>query len=155
MAIPAGYSQGISGFYFKTDGAGPYWLDPAGVIRTFAGDLVEAITTGWSYAPPVNGITNTSTAVTIKTAAGSGIRNYLTGVQLSSDPLGSGTEFVIRDGAGGAVLWRSKLTTAGFAPSNLVLARPIISSPNTLLEIVTLTPTLTGGVFFNGQGYTA
>lgn len=41
------------------------------------------------------------------------------------------------------------------APTNIQLSRPIIGSVNTLLEVVTLTATVTGGVFFNAQGYSA
>ena len=107
----------------------------------------------WSYAPAATGIVNTTTAVTIKTAAGAGLRNYLTGVGLSTDTLGAATEFVIRDGAGGTVLRRVKLQTAALTTVHVNFATPIFSSPNTLLEITTLTATITGGVYFNAEGF--
>jgi hypothetical protein len=109
----------------------------------------------WSYAAAASGIVNTTTAVTIKAAAGVGQRNYLTSLQLSSDALGAATEFVIRDGAGGTVLWREKLTTAGRINGlPIAFPTPLQSSPNTLLEVATLTASVTGGVFVNAQGYT-
>lgn len=109
----------------------------------------------WSYAAASGGISNSTTAVTFKTAAAAGIRNYITAIQISADALGAATEIAIRDGAGGTVLWRQKITTAGLAPTNVVLPTPIKSTAATLLEVVTLTATITGGVYFNAQGYTA
>lgn len=107
----------------------------------------------WSYAAATGGISNTTTAVTIKGAVASN-RNCVTGIQLSSDALGAATEFAIRDGAGGTVLWRDKISTAGIvAGYSAVLPSPICGTANTLLEIVTLTASITGAVFFNGQGF--
>lgn len=113
----------------------------------------------WNYAAATGGIVNTATAVTIKAAeagviAGqSGKRNYLSSLQIGHDVLGAVTEVAIRDGAGGTVLWRGKLQT----PANEQTISPyfdpaIRGSPNTLLEVVTLTA-VTGGVFVNAQGY--
>jgi hypothetical protein len=110
----------------------------------------------WSYAAAPGGISNTTVAVTIAAAAGAGIRNYLTGLQLSSDALGAATELAIRDGAGGTVLWRTKIGTGGLAAGEAVtFPSPLKSTANTLLEVVTLTASVTGGVFVNAQGYTA
>ena len=106
----------------------------------------------WSYAAPANGIANTTTAVTIKTAAGAGLRNIITGMQISSGPLGAATEVVIRDGAGGTVLWRGwKPATAAVISINF--QTPLRGSADTLLEVATLTATVTGGVYVNVQGY--
>jgi hypothetical protein len=110
----------------------------------------------WSYASATGGITNTTTAVTLKTASGAGIRNYITALQISSDALGVATEVVIRDGAAGTVLWRQKIGTAGLGGGlSIQLPSPIKSTANTLLEVATLTATVTGGIFINAQGYTA
>ena len=109
----------------------------------------------WSYAAASGGISNTTTAVTIKAAAGAGIRNYITAIQISADALGAATEIAVRDGAGGTVLLRQKITTAGLAPANIIFPSPLKSTANTLLEVVTLTATVTGAVYFNAQGYTA
>lgn len=108
----------------------------------------------WSYAAAASGITNTTTAVTMVAAAGAGIRNYLTSVQLSAGALGAATEVAIRDGAGGTVIWRGFLSTSG-GSTNANLSSPIKSTANTLLEVVTLTATITGAVYVNAQGYQA
>lgn len=108
---------------------------------------------GWVYAAATGGIDNSSTAVTIKAAAGAGIRNYLTSLQIDNDTLGAATEIAIRDGAGGTVLWRGKLQTAAGSRS-VVFDNPIFSTANTLLEFLTVTA-VTGDVLVNAQGYTA
>jgi len=110
----------------------------------------------WSYAAASGGISNTTTAVTIAAAAGAGIRNYITGVQITSDALGTATELAIRDGAAGTVIWRHKIGTAGLpAGWGITFPIPLKSSANTLLEVVTLTASVTGAVYFDAQGYTA
>ena len=110
----------------------------------------------WVYAAASGGITNTTTAVTLVAAQAAGIRNYLTSLQLSSDALGAATEIAIRDGAGGTVLWRGKIGIAGIAGvSNIQFSDPLKSTAATLLEVVTLSASLTGGVYVNAQGYIA
>lgn len=108
----------------------------------------------WTYAAASGGISNTTTAVTMVGATAS-LRNYVTACQISADALGAATEVVIRDGAGGTVLQRIKLTTAGLAPVDMAFPTPLKSSVNTLLEAATLTATITGGVYINCQGFTA
>ena len=110
----------------------------------------------WQYAAASGGITNTTTAVTLVAAQAAGIRNYLTSLQLSSDALGAATEIAIRDGAGGTVLWRGKIGIAGIAGvSNIQFSDPLKSTAATLLEVVTLSASVTGGVYVNAQGYIA
>lgn len=110
----------------------------------------------WKYAAATGGISNTTTAVTIKAAAGASIKNYITCLQLSSDPLGAATELAIRDGAAGTVLWRMKIGTAGIVNGLTVnFPTPLVGTANTLLEVITLSTSLTGGVFVNAQGFTA
>jgi len=110
----------------------------------------------WVYAAASGGITNTTTAVTLVAAQASGVRNYLTSLQLSSDALGAATEIAIRDGAGGTVLWRGKIGMAGITGvSTIQFSNPLKSTAATLLEVVTLTASLTGGVYVNAQGYIA
>lgn len=108
----------------------------------------------WAYAAAASGISNTTTAVTIKTAAGVGIRNYITSLQIISSALGVATEIAIRDGAAGTVLWRGFITTAGMLGGQpFVFPVPLRGSANTLLEIVTLTASVTGTVYVNAQGF--
>ena len=116
--------------------------------------LFSLPTANWNYAAAASGIVNTTTAVTIKTAAGAGLRNHITSIQVSAEALGAATELVIRDGAGGTVLWRDKLGTAGRVGGNqLTFSTPISSSANTLLEVATLTASVTGAVYINAQGF--
>jgi len=110
----------------------------------------------WQYAAASGGIANTTTAVTIVAAQAAGVRNYLTSLQLSSDALGAATEIAIRDGAGGTVLWRGKIGTAGIAGViTIQFSDPLKSTAATLLEVVTLSASVFGGVYVNAQGYKA
>lgn len=134
--------------------------DTADLVSTVTGSLIQkpySIPEGdWSYAAANLGIVNTTTAVTFKTAAGAGIRNYITAIQFSSEALGTATELAIRDGAGGTVIWRTKIGTAGLINGReIVFPSPLKSTANTLLEVVTLTASGTGAVYFNAQGYAA
>ena len=110
----------------------------------------------WSYVPAVAGISNTTTAVTIKDAV-AGQRNYITGIQVSTNSaLGAATVLAIRDGAGGTVLFRLAIpTTINPAGWSFVFPTPLRSTANTLLEVVTLTASVTGAVWVNVQGYVA
>ena len=110
----------------------------------------------WQYAAASGGITNTTTAATLVAAQAAGVRNYLTSLQLSSDVLGAATEIAIRDGAGGTVLWRGKIGTAGIAGViTIQFSDPLKSTAATLLEVVTLSASVFGGVYVNAQGYIA
>lgn len=108
----------------------------------------------WSYAAPASGLVNTTTAVTVAPAV-TDQKNVIHAIQLSADALGAATEFAIRDGAGGTVLWRMKLTTAALAQeASHYFPVPLQGSAGNLLEIVTLTASVTGAVYFNAQGGT-
>ncbi len=113
--------------------------------------------TDWSYVPAVAGISNTTTAVTIKAAGGTNVINYITAIQVSTTAaLGAATVLAIRDGAGGTVLWRLSIpTTINPAGWSFTFPTPLRGSANTLLEVVTLTASVTGAVYVNAQGYTA
>lgn len=115
---------------------------------------ISADLTAWAYAAAGSGIANTTTAVTVKAAAGAGLKNYVTGLQLSHATLGGATEFAIRDGAGGTVLYRATLATTANENVTQLFDPPLVGSVNTLVEIVTLTG-VTGGVYCNLQGYAA
>lgn len=112
--------------------------------------------TQWSYAATTGGISNTTTAVTIQAAGAANVRNFITACQLSADPLGAATEFAIRDGAAGTVLWRTKIGTAGLVGGeNIIFPSPLKGTAATLVEVVTLTASVSGGVFVDCQGYQA
>lgn len=109
----------------------------------------------WSYGAAAGGILNTTTAVTIRAAGAAGIRNYITSIQVFSEALTTATELAIRDGAGGTVLWRTKIPTTGLPTTQFEFPNPIKGTAATLLEVVTLTASGTGAVYFNAQGYAA
>lgn len=111
----------------------------------------------WSYTAASGGILNTTTAVTIKAASGSGVRNYITSIEIATDgPIANATEVAIRDGAGGSVIWRTKIGTAGLPNGRTILfPTPRRGTANTLLEVVTLTASGTGAAYINVDGYTA
>lgn len=132
--------------------------DTADLVSTLTGSLIVkpfTIPEGqWSYAAATGGIDNTTTAVTVKAAAAAGLRNYITSLQISHNTLGAATEFAIRDGAGGTVLFRIGLNTTAMVPINIQFPCPLFGTAATLLEVVTLTA-VTGDVFVNLQGYVA
>lgn len=108
----------------------------------------------WSYAAATGGILNSNVAVTIR-AAQTGKKNYVCSLQIHAEALGSATEVAIRDGAGGTVLWRTKVGTGGLPLVSVEFEDAIEGSENTLLEVVTLTASGTGAVYINAQGYSA
>jgi len=126
------------------------------------GDTAGAVTqphalTGsrWNYAAASGGISNTTTAVTFIAAAGASVRNYVTSVQIAADALTNATEVAIRDGAAGTVLWRTKIQTGGLSLTTIEFPVPLKGTANTLMEVVTLTASGAGAVYFSAQGYQA
>ena len=106
------------------------------------------------YAAPSDGLLNSTTALTIKGATAN-LRTFITSIQLQSEVLTNATEFVIRDGAGGTVLWRVKIPTTGLDLKQIDFEDPLKSSVNTLIEYATLTASGTGAVYLNAQWYQA
>lgn len=162
---PVAHDTAVSGNPVRVGGRGV----SAAYTTVTTGDTTDLITTlqgvlvtrpwqipelEWSYAAAGSGIVNTTTAVTIRAAAGTGLRSYITGIQVSSDTLTNATELAIRDGAGGTVLWRIKIPTTGLGPCSFTFENPLRSTANTLLEVVTLTASGAGAVYFNAQGFT-
>lgn len=105
----------------------------------------------WVYAAVAGGLVTTA-GVTIKAAAGSGIRNCVTSMQVMNSHQTIGTEVVLRDGAAGTVIWRG---WAQFAGGGMTAPFPVqvCGSANTLLEIAEVTATATAGVLVSAQGY--
>lgn len=108
----------------------------------------------WSYAAASGGRSNTTTALIIKTAAGEGVRNYVTSIQVMSEELTNATELTIENGDG-TVLWRTKITTAGLPVAQIRFDNPIGSTANQSLRVRTVTASGTGAVYVNAQGYVA
>lgn len=104
----------------------------------------------WSYAAAAGGLVNT-TGVTAKTAAGAGLRNYITSIQVMNSHQTTGTEVLVRDGAAGTVIHRGwAAPNSGYAATFPVALR---GTANTLVEIGEVTTTATAGVLVNLQGY--
>ena len=144
--------QGVVPLAFDTTGA-----NCAPVAGDANGTVVQPAPAAktWRYSAAAGGITNTTTAVTVKAAAGAGVRNYVSSMQCTSDALGAATELAIRDGAAGPVIWRGKINTAGWIDGAEITFSPALrGTANTLVEIVTLTASVTGSVYCNLQGYT-
>jgi hypothetical protein len=109
----------------------------------------------WRYVAASGGIDNTTTAVTVKAAAATGIRNYVKSIDLSWDALTNATEVAIRDGAGGTVLWRFRIPATTPGNFSHIFASPRRGSAATLLEVVTLAASGAGKVYANLDGYEA
>lgn len=109
----------------------------------------------WSYAAAASGLVDT-TAVTIAAApAATEQRQYIDSVQIDSSALTAASEFVIRSGAGGTVLWRTKIGVGGLLGGrDIRFVRPLAGAPGELLEIALLTNPVAGAVYFNAQGRT-
>jgi hypothetical protein len=104
----------------------------------------------WQYAGPSGGITDTADDV-IVAAAGAGVRNYLSSLQIYNAST-TATEVVIKDGS--TVIWRMEFDADGGAAGiSINFANPLRSSTNTALNVACIT---TGTkVYVNAQGYTA
>lgn len=117
----------------------------------------KGLTAGmWSYSNGATGIlSNTTTAVTIKAAAGASVRNYIDSCQINTTAFGTAVPLVIRDGAAGTVLFALQVPTAGFLqPVNILFETPLKGTANTLLEIATTTANTSGTAWVNCQGHT-
>lgn len=143
---------GMSGRNFGFVFNGTTWDRARGDINGTVNQPYALASSRWGYAAAAGGISNTTTAVTIIAAAGAGVRNYVTGIQIDAGALGAATEIAIRDGAGGTVLWRGFITTGG-AMRQVEFGVPLKGTANTLMEVVTLTASVTGSVYFNAQGF--
>lgn len=105
----------------------------------------------WNYAAASGGIT-TTTGVTAKAAAGAGIRNYITSIQVINGHASVDTDVQIRDGASGTVLWR-EFAKSGGGGISLKCDPPLRGTANTLVEVAC--GTTGSAVYVNLQGYTS
>lgn len=115
----------------------------AAVVKPFS--IPEA---DWTSAAASGGIVNT-TDVTLAAAAGAGIRNYLTSIDIANTHASVDTEVVVKDGS--TVLWRRKFKAGDKASFHF--NTPLKGSANTALNVACIT---TGSeVYVNAQGYVA
>lgn len=131
--------------------------DTADLLTTILGKLVTQPFClpgqAWSYVGAAGGLVNT-TAVTIKTAAGAGIKNYITSITLVNSHQTTGTEVVINDGAAGTAIFRTWCQPAGGGVT-IQCVPPLAGTANTLLEIKEISATGTAGVVAQIMGYSA
>ena len=124
----------------------PFQLSSIGSLLVNPYSLPEAT---WSYVAPAGGIVN-NVAVAARASAGAGIRNYVTGLQLSNANAVA-TEFVILDNA--TPLWRGFLPANNATTYSFEFITPLRGTAATALNIQCLT---TGAqVYANLQGYAA
>ena len=108
----------------------------------------------WRYVSPAGGIVNT-TAISLVSAGGAGVKNYVTTVSLVNSHQTTGTEIVIRNVTTTAtVLYRTWCQFAGGGVA-LKFDPPLASIANEGLEILEVTATGTAGVVATITGYTA
>jgi hypothetical protein len=129
--------------------------DASNIMTTTAGQLTikpfGSAENDWRFVSNPNGIVNTTTAVTIRSAGAANIKNYITAIDIFSEPLTNATELVIRDGA--TIIWRTKIPTSGISLTNIIFPTPLRGSAATAMEVATLTASGSGAVYFNAQGY--
>ncbi len=138
--MPATQFQGVS----------PTGADIAAQIDNNGSQIVKPYAFGskdWRYAAAAGGIVNTE-AVAIKAAAGAGVRNALTAIQISNAHASAATEVTISDGA--TVIWRNHLAAGTLM--DVEFPTPLLGTANTALSVACVT---TGAaVYVNAQGYT-
>lgn len=133
-----------------TSGAASFFTMSSDGVLIVEKHAIPALT--WNYAAAASGIVSSTTAVTIKAAVASQ-RGNVSSLQLYADSGGTATEFALRDGAAGTVMWRAKIPATGMALVNVVFDPPLRQAAvNTLLEIVTLTSSA-GATYCNVQGF--
>jgi len=123
----------------------------SGIANMHPGDPA----TWWRYAPPTGGYLNSTTGVTVRAAAGAAVSNYIWGGECFAETLTTATEIELRDGAAGAAMFRTKITTAG-APGHIdfTFSPPLKGTANTLVEFAGVTASGTGAIYCNWQGST-
>ncbi|MGE0290284.1 MAG: hypothetical protein AB7P16_28715 [Bradyrhizobium sp.] len=104
----------------------------------------------WGYAAASGGITDTSD-VEIKAAAGAGLRNFMTSIDVINTHASVDTEVVVKDGS--TVIYRAKFKALGVGARNILFASPLKSTANTALNVACIT---TGSeTYVNARGYVA
>lgn len=102
----------------------------------------------WTFACSA-AITNT-TDVAVKAAAGAGIRNYVTGLQVKNTN-STATEIVIKSAS--TVIWRGHVGASMTFSDRIVFATPLRTAANAALNFACVT---TGAsVYVSAQGYSA
>lgn len=122
--------------------------DTADLVSTLVGALIvkpySIPESDWTFTGFINSTANSPA----KAAAGAGLRNYVTGLQVTPD--GTDSFFEIRDAS--TVIWKGKIAAAA-NPAVVRFATPLKSTANTTINVG-----LTAGTtstYVNLQGYVA
>lgn len=110
------------------------------VVRPFA--IPEL---SWAFSSATGGVT-VNTSQTLKVAAGAGLRNYLTNLQITNASTTVSTEVVILDNV--TVIWRDYL--AAGSSRTVSFDSPLKSTANTALNFQALTASQ---IYLSGQGF--
>jgi hypothetical protein len=118
-------------------------VSPAGLSSTY-----------WSYTSGTSPIlSNTTTAVTIKSAAGAAVKNYLDSCEIGSTALGASVPFAVKDGS--TVIWAARPPTTGWlTPFVVHFVPPLVGTANTAMSVATTTADTSGTFDVNCQGHT-
>lgn len=127
--------------------------DTADLITTLQGALItrpfQIPELEWSYVAAAGGVVNT-TDVVLATAAGAGLRRYLTSLFVKNVNA-TATEIVVKDGS--TIIWRGYASASMITGDLVIFRNPIKTSANAVLNFACIT---TGAqVYVNAQGYTA
>jgi len=132
-------------------GAGPFV--PASIQARPDGSLIKS---EWQAVAPSGGIVNSVTPAALVAAPGATLRHYLQSLDVAAINIGTATELVVQEVGGGAVLWRTKIGTAGLPLSGVRFSPPIKAGVNVGLEVATLTAAGAGSsVHVNARGFVA
>lgn len=113
--------------------------------------------TPWSYTSPAGGLVNYGGLIILKNVAATGIKNYVTSLQLSSTALLVATEFVIQD-ITGAVLFRQWMPLTGYPTAvNITFNNPLVSTGSgansRLLAGSTVAAGAATAIYISAQGF--
>lgn len=152
-AVVSGNPVRIGGRALNANYAAVAAGDAADLVTTLVGALITrpySIPEGdWQYAGA--GAVTTTADVPLKGAGGSGIRNYVTALQLQNTHATVATEVVVKDGS--TVIWRGYLPANMTAIVNVPFPTPLRGSMITVMNFAAIT---TGAnIYVNAQGYQA
>jgi hypothetical protein len=91
---------------------------------------------GWQYAGVTGGLTTTADTVLAAAPTATGVRNYLTSLQLKNTSAVA-SEIVVKDGS--TVIWRGQLSASMTFMEIITFSSPLRSSANAALNIALVT----------------
>lgn len=147
QVLPAGFLIDDTSPASGTEGAGS--IARMTITRKQIVAPYEAESLHWQYAAVAGGLVGTSDTAA-KTAAGAGLRNYVTSVDVTNSHPTIGTEVVIKDGS--TVIHRGYAAAAGGGYA-INFATPLKGTANTAINVAEITATATTGVLVNLRGY--